>query len=896
MTHTWKKLGDINERELTPMLRQYLAAKAECPDSLLFFRMGDFFEMFYDDALEGAQVLGLTLTSRDGAGKDDRVPMCGVPVRTVDTYVARAIKAGRTVTICDQIEDPKDAKGIVKRAVIRTITPGTVMEPTLLEDRANNYLAALTVRAGVAGLAFLDVSTGEFLAAQLAADIERTLADELTRMAPVEVLIPASDEWASPEPPARGRDARHAVDPAAILARLRKRFEHVPFTARPQEDFETHAARERLMDQFGLATLKGVGLEDVPEAAACAGAALAYVRDTQRNGVPHLRLPRRYSPAHFVVLDGHTQRNLELTESLLDRRRQGTLLGVLDRTLTSMGARKLRQWLLHPLVDVDAIRERLNAVEALFDDAQVRMELRDALKSVNDLERLLGRITSGTGNARDVKGLGRSVAQTPRIRAVVAGLNAALIRRLHDGMDELADVAEWIEKAIVDEPPLPLMEGNLFHDGYDESLDRLRSLVRGGRDWIATLQREESQRTGIPNLRVGYNKVFGYYIEISRANTHLAPPDYERKQTLVNAERYVTPTLKSREEEIVTAQERMQKLEYDLFVALRARIADEARRIQETADAIAELDALLSLAEIASANNYAKPDVTDGDQIRIHDGRHPVVEDLMKRGDFVPNDTVLEPVQSLLHIVTGPNMAGKSTYLRQVALIVLMAQMGSFVPAASAEIGAVDRIFTRVGASDNLVRGESTFMVEMIETANILNCATRRSLIILDEIGRGTSTFDGISIAWSVAEYIHDHIGAKTLFATHYHELTDLAGKLEHAKNVNVAVREWGGKVVFLYRIVDGGADHSYGIQVAKLAGLPPKVLERARDILEHLETGNQAAVGLPQQMYLFGPQQAAGPSPIEKELEAVDPDHMAARDALDLVYHLKHLLKHPRE
>ncbi len=895
MGQNWKKLSDVSEARLTPMLRQYLQAKAECGDSLLFFRMGDFFEMFYDDALEASQLLGLTLTSRDGADKGDRVPMCGVPFRTVDTYVAKAIKAGRTVTICDQIEDPKDAKGIVKRAVIRTITPGTVMEPNLLEETANNYLGALVVRGGKAGLAFVDVTTGEFLAAQIDRDVERTLTDELTRMAPAEVLIPESCSVPAQTANAKGSGVTLQT-PEAIVARLRKRFETIAFTSQPDDAFDTHTARDELLDRFGLSTLKGVGLEESDEAASCAGAVLAYVKDTQRDTMPHLRLPRHYSPSNFVVLDGNTQRNLELVESLADKRRHGTLLHVLDRTLTSMGGRKLRHWILHPLVEVTGIRWRLDAVEDLFDHAELRMQLREILRGVQDLERLLGRLTSKSGNARDLKALGRSLEQIPPLCAALQTATATLLGELRDGIDMLDDVASWIEAAILDEPPAPITEGGLFKDGYSEELDHLRTLVRGGRDWIATLQREESAKTGIPNLKVGYNKVFGYYIEISRANVHLVPPDYERKQTLVNAERYVTPTLKQREEEIVTAQERMQKLEYDLFTALRDRVSNEARRIQETADAVATVDVLLSLAETASVKGYAKPDVNDGNELRIRDGRHPVVEDLMARGDFVPNDTVLDPSVAFLQIVTGPNMAGKSTYLRQVALIALMGQIGSFVPAAGAQIGVVDRIFTRVGASDNLVRGESTFMVEMIETANILNCATERSLIVLDEIGRGTSTFDGISIAWSVAEHIHDHLRAKTLFATHYHELTELASKLERAKNVNVAVREWNGKVVFLYRIVDGGADHSYGIQVAKLAGLPPKVLERARIILESLEAGNQASVGLPQQMYLFGPDVPKGPSPIEKELASVDPDTLAPREALEFIYHLKHLANKPRQ
>ncbi|MBN2308400.1 MAG: DNA mismatch repair protein MutS [Candidatus Hydrogenedentes bacterium] len=875
MAKNWKKLSDVAGGKLTPMLRQYLAAKVEGGDSLLFFRMGDFYELFFEDAVEAAELLGIALTSRDAVNKDDRIPMAGVPVRAVDTYIAKAIRAGRTVTICEQMEDPKDAKGVVKRAVVRTITPGTVLEPDLLDDTTNNYLCALMLGDGRAGFALADVSTGEYLTAQVEASVEGAITDELTRMVPVEVLVP------------EGADG--------LIDRLRARFDGTAFTSRPEDDFDPELARERILDQFELSTLKGVDLEDSPEALGCAGALLAYLKETQRDAVPRLRLPRRYNPSHFVVLDGNTQRNLELVESLVDKRRRGTLLGVLDRTHTSMGGRKLRHWILHPLLAADAIRERLDAVEELFDDAERRLRLSEALKGLADFERLLSRLTSERGNARDMKALGLSLDRVPGVRGCLAGCGSRVLAALHEGMDDLADVAGWIGAAVAEEPPIAVLEGGLIKDGYDEELDRLRGLVRGGRDWIATLQRQESERTGIPNLKVGYNKVFGYYIEISKSYTGRAPDDYERKQTLVNAERYVTPTLKSREEEIVSAQERMNKLEYELFVALRQRLAEEARRIQETADALASVDVLWSLADVAAAKNYGKPVVDDSAGIVVRDGRHPVVEDLMPRGDFVPNDTRLDPDEAFLQIVTGPNMAGKSTYLRQVALVTLMAQMGSFVPAAEARIGVVDRIFTRVGASDNLVRGESTFMVEMIETANILNTATERSLLVLDEIGRGTSTFDGISIAWSVAEHIHDHIRAKTLFATHYHELTELGGKLERAKNLNVAVREWGGRVVFLYRIVEGGADHSYGIQVAKLAGLPREVLERAREILESLEAGDTASVGLPQQMYLFGSSPAAVPSKVEQELEAVEPDELSPREAQEFLYHLKHLLNRPR-
>jgi len=866
----WVKLEDLAEAQLTPMLRQYLAAKAEADGALLFFRMGDFYELFFEDALEAAELLDLVVTSRDGPDKKDRIPMAGVPARAVDGYLARLIRAGRTVCICDQVEDPKTAKGIVKRAVTRTVTPGTVMEPELLDDRANNYLAALTWAEGRGGIAFVDVTTGEFLAAEL--DDAQTLEDELTRMQPAEVLVPDT------------------LDDVA-RQRLRSRFPFLTLHPLAEHEFDTAYARDRLKSHFDLATLKGIGLDDAPQALACAGAALAYVGSTQRDQAPSLRLPRRYSPRGYVVLDASTQRNLELCESLADRQRGGTLLGVLDRTQTHMGGRMLRQWILHPLLDVAEIRARLDAIEELHGNAELRLRLRDALRGIHDLERLLGRITSKTGNARDVKALGQSLDHLPRVLASIADCGSALLARLRDSLDPLEDMAGLIDRAIVDEPPLALNEGKMLREGYDDELDRVRDLVTGGRDWIAKLQREECEKTGIPKIKIGYNKVFGYYLEVTKSNVHRVPDHYERKQTLVNAERYITPELKQREEEIVTAQEKMERLEYELFVGVRETIAGEARRIHASADTVAQLDVLLALADTAVTKNYCKPSVTGDDAIRIRDGRHPVVEDLMKTADFVPNDLVLDPAEASMLIVTGPNMAGKSTYLRQAAIIALMAQIGSFVPAASAEIGVVDRIFTRVGASDNLVRGESTFMVEMIETANILNAASSRSLIVLDEIGRGTSTFDGISIAWSVAEHIHDRLGAKTLFATHYHELTELANQLARAKNVNVAVREYGGKVVFLYRIVDGGADHSYGIQVAKLAGLPRDVIARAREVLQNLESGNASALGIPEQMYLFGPPKPAEPSQVEKELVRIDPDELSPKEAHALLYRLAALL-----
>jgi DNA mismatch repair protein MutS len=878
MTQPWKKLEEISESDLTPMLRQYRQAKMESGEALLFFRMGDFYEMFFDDALAAAELLGITLTSRDAVAKDDRIPMAGVPVRSAESYIAKAIRAGRSVTICDQVEDPRQAKGIVRREIVRTITPGTVTEPDLLEERSNNYLAAALFYEGKAGLAFADVSTGELLTAQIRGNAERTVYDELVRMAPSEVLLP---DDAAPE----AKRSLESVCDGALVRTL------------PASDFDADYARRIVTDRYELSTLKGVGLERAPEALACCGAVLDYISQTQREALPHMRLPKRYYPADFVVIDGNTQRNLELVESLADKRKKGSLLGVLDRTLTSMGGRMMRHWLLHPLVDIEAIQERLDAVENLQERAETRLELREALRAVTDLERLLTRITARTGNARDLKSLGSSLLQAPCLKSCLTHADAPLLARLREDMDGLEDVAEWIESAIIDEPPVAVTEGGVIKDGFDAELDRLRSLVTDGKSWIATLQTAESEKTGIPNLKVGYNKVFGYYIEVTKAHSGKTPDHYERKQTLVNAERYITPELKEREAEIVGAQERLNDLEYEVFASLRERVASEARRIQETATAIATADALLSLAEVAASKDYVKPEVNSGGEVRVTDGRHPVVEALMPQGQFVPNDAVLGADGRRMLVVTGPNMAGKSTFLRQVALISLMAQIGSFVPAAKAQVGVVDRIFTRVGASDNLVRGESTFMVEMIETASILNSATERSLLILDEIGRGTSTFDGISIAWAVAEHIHDRIGAKTVFATHYHELTTLAANLEHAQNVNVAVREWGGKVVFLYRIIDGGADHSYGIQVAKLAGLPRRVITRAREVLQALESGDTAALGLPQQMDLFTAPKPEKPKPsrVERELEDVHPDDLSPREALDLVSYLLELLAEDR-
>ncbi|NLN92093.1 MAG: DNA mismatch repair protein MutS [Candidatus Hydrogenedens sp.] len=880
MTDKWIRLSEISPHHTTPAMRQYLQAKMECEGSLLFFRMGDFYELFFEDAVEAAEILNLALTSRDGPDKERRVPMAGVPVRAVDSYIAKLVRLGKSVSICEQMENPKDVKGIVKRQVVRTVTPGTVLEPELLDDGRNNYLAAIAVGEKEGAAAFVDMTTGEFLTLTVAPQSEE-LFDELARLTPAELLMAEKND-------------------ASLFMETEKRFPEMAVTRRPADEFDPEYGKEALLHYFQLKTLEGLGgLALSDQALACAGAVVSYLKETQRDSIPQLDLPRHQRPSAYVALDANTQRNLELTVTMHDKSKRGSLLGVLDKTLTGMGERKLRHWILHPLSELEPLQERLDAVTEFYDEITLRLTLRDALKGMPDIERLLGRITASAGNARDVLALGTTLAQLPEILRIADSFQSPLLQQLQTTLDPLEDITSLIERSIADDPPLVLNEGNLIREGYHEELDRLRDLVRGGVSWIARLQQEERERTGIAKLKVGFNRVFGYYIEISRTQSHLAPDDYERKQTLANAERFITPSLKKYEEEILTAQEKMQILEYDLFVALRSQVAAAAKRIRKTADALASLDLIASLAEVAATHNYCRPELDKSGEIEIADGRHPVVEDINKQNDFVPNDTRLGENGSRMLIMTGPNMAGKSTYLRQVALICLMAQMGSYVPASKARIGLVDRIFTRVGASDNLVRGESTFMVEMIETAAILNSAGRNSLLVLDEIGRGTSTYDGISIAWSVAEYIHDAIQARTLFATHYHELTELGDKLEHARNISVSVRDWQDTIVFLYRVVDGGADHSYGIQVAKLAGLPQQVLKRAHKILESLEAGGPttgATESGAQQMYLFAPVEESSPGPLEKELEELDVDALSPREAQAFLYHLKHLSNRPRK
>ena len=812
------------------MMQQYRETQEEYPDSILFFRVGDFFEMFYEDAVEGARILNIALTSRD-----QNVPMAGVPHHSINAYINRLIEAGKSVVICDQIEDAKQAKGLVKRAVTRVVTPGTVLDPEILDEKANHYLASAYVqvkgnRAQKAGLAYVDLSTGDFSVTQLTGkEVETQLFNELARIRPVECLIPAE------------MGVESLLSPSG----------EVPVCAflKPLEPsaYDLEAASELLRTRYGVQSLEGFGLttgeEDSMDAAIrAAGACLYFLQETQGlrrdwgSSIDHLKTPSVYSTGEFMVLDAATRQNLELTHNLTDYTKHGTLLDILDETLTAMGGRKLRDWLLHPLVAVGPICQRLDAIQKFFEQPLQLDDLRSTLKSIADLERLLGRIATGTGGPRDLVALRNSLQRIPQLAANVVGLEAGLLDGISAFLTGVPPLADLIGQAVADDPPVSVGDGGVIREGYNPEVDRFRDLVRGGKNWIAALQKQESQRTGIPSLKIGYNKVFGYYIEVTNTHQKLVPDDYIRKQTLTNAERYVTPQLKEREEEILNAEEKMATLERDLFIQVCKEVCSYTSEVQSEADAVATLDVLASLAQAAIKRIYCRPRVNSGSSIVIRDGRHPVVEAIAPAGDFVPNDAEMDNDVAQILVITGPNMAGKSTYLRQVALITLMAQLGSFVPAREADIGIVDRIFTRVGASDRLTRGQSTFMVEMNETANILNSATNRSLVILDEIGRGTSTYDGVSIAWAVVEFLHERVGAKTLFATHYHELADLSKYYPRIRNCNVAVREWGGKIVFLYRIADGSTAHSYGIQVARLAGLPKSVIGRAHQVMAFLE------------------------------------------------------------
>jgi len=842
------------------------------------FRLGDFYEMFFDDAQLASRELEITLTGRD-CGLDERAPMCGVPFHAVDGYVARLISKGHKVAICEQMEDPALAKGLVKREVVKIITPGTVTDSSMLDDKKNNYLVCIYSKGSMYGLAAVDISTGEFSTTRITwGNTQGKLLDEVAKYSPAEILTNQVFYQSSP-----------------VIGQLRNRFNAY---ISPMEDqyFTEDYSLDILTQKFGADPLPAETSELCLNAC---GALLTYLEQTQKAGLEHIQKITPYKLEEYMILDLSTRRNLELTETMREKSRKGTLLWVLDRTMTSMGARGLRRWIEQPLVNTGDIAERLDAVAELKDKFMVRMELREVFKRVYDIERLMAKVVLGSANCRDLIALKNSLMQLPYIKDILAACGSELIVRNNSLMDKLEDIAEMIERSIVDDPPVSVREGGIIKAGWDEEVDRLRSATTDGKQWIASLEAKEKERTGIKNLKIGFTKVFGYYLEVTKSYFHLVPQDYVRKQTLTNCERYVTQELKEMEETILGAESKIIELEYQIFTGIREKIASQVGRTKQTAACLAELDVLCSLAETADRENYCRPEVNNEGTIHIVGGRHPVVEKMLEQGAFVPNDTLLDLEDNRLSIITGPNMAGKSTYMRQVALIVLMAQIGSFVPADSATIGIADRIFTRVGASDDLAAGQSTFMVEMSEVANILDNATSRSLLILDEIGRGTSTFDGLSIAWSVIEYISDpqKVGSRTLFATHYHELTELEGHITGIKNYCIAVREKGDDIIFLRKIIRGGADGSYGIQVAKLAGLPGTVIERAKELLKELEAADiskqrakRRKLPLEGQIEFFmgSANDDKAAREVLEELKSVDVSTITPLDAMNVLYGLQ--------
>ena len=874
-------------------MRQYLEAKRQYRDAIVFFRMGDFYEMFYEDALVAARALELTLTSRSKDSSGGTIPMCGVPYHAVDGYLARLVKKGFRVAICEQVEDPKKAKGLVKREVVRVVSPGTLTDAAYLDAREPAFLLALAPafppkKPGTdaqdvqtpsdLGVALIDLSTGEFQTAEYHGEIGcKTLVEETGILRPRELVVPTE----------------FALDKALPgLAEL-----GIPTTAVDGWSFEPEAARACLLEQFQTRSLEGFGLEGHPHAIRAGGALVSYLKDTQKVDLAHVRAASFRLSAEALVVDPVTLRHLEVVESA-EGGRQGSLLDQVDRSVTAMGGRMLRQWLLRPLLSLERVRDRLDAVEDFAFKTTERGRFRDTLKMVQDLERLVARTALGSAGPRDLVALRKSLDAVPRLAQILGDMQAPLVRSLAAELDDVPEVRTAIESAVIDEPPVLARDGGYVRDGYDPELDDLRSVSRSGKQIIASMEEQERARTGIPSLKIRYNRVFGYYIEVSKSNLHAVPPDYHRKQTVAGGERYITPALKEYEEKVVGADERIVEREVAIFDRLRSDVAAHAPRIQDSARAIASLDAIVSFAEVATLHNYTKPHVHEGDELQIVEGRHPVVERHSSE-PFVPNDTLLNGTTNQLVILTGPNMGGKSTYLRQTAIICLLAQAGSFVPARQAKLALLDRVFTRVGASDNIARGQSTFMVEMQETAKILHSATSRSLVILDEIGRGTATFDGLSIAWAVAEFLATNPKAKpkTIFATHYHELTDLADGIAGVVNFHVDAREWHEDIIFLRKVVPGRSDRSYGIQVARLAGLPRPVVERAREILGALEHDELTRGGRPsisrtatepqQQLGLFQTLPSNGDRIVER-LEQIDPDRLTPIEALTLLAELK--------
>jgi DNA mismatch repair protein MutS len=860
-------------------MRQFFEAKRQYRDAILFFRMGDFYEMFYEDALTAARALELTLTSRSKDTNGGAIPMCGVPYHAGDTYVARLVRKGFRVAICEQMEDPKKAKGIVRREVVRVVSPGTLTDAGYLDARESAFLMAVAPAPGGAGYgaALLDLSTGEFTTAEYTgADARQALLDEIAVLRPREILTPVG-----------------STEAAAMVESLR--LPAVVTTVEPWT-FEVEAARRALLAQLQTQSLFGFGLEERAAAVSAAGGLIQYLRDTQKAELAHIRGVSFRTGADCLIVDPTTLANLEVVEAS-DGGRTGSLLHEIDRTVTSMGGRLLRSWVLRPLLSIERIQDRLDAVEDFAFRSTDRAKVQDTLKAVHDMERLVARCALGTAGPRDMVALRQSLAAVPRLRMLLEPLQAPLVRSLAAELDDLPELRQDLERTILDEPPAVVRDGGAIRDGVDAELDDLRGISRSGKQRIAEMEEAERRRTGISSLKIRYNRVFGYYIEISRSNLGNVPADYHRKQTIAGGERFITPALKEYEDKVLGADERIVEREIEIFEALRGRVAAEAPRVQETARGLAALDVLSSLAETATVHNYTKPLMHTGDELTATDVRHPVVE-RHAPDTFVPNDITLDAESHQLIILTGPNMGGKSTYLRQTALLALMAQAGSFVPARAAKLPIVDRIFARVGASDNIARGQSTFMVEMQETANILHSATSRSLVILDEIGRGTATFDGLSLAWAVAEYLATNGKArpKTIFATHYHELTDLADALTSVANFHVVVREWNDDIVFLRKVTPGRSDRSYGIQVARLAGLPPSVVSRAREILNGLERDELSRGGRPslsadgvtsRQLGLFQAPEA-GPDPIVVKLRGIDVNHLTPMQALALLAELK--------
>ena len=814
--------GSIKVAELTPMMQQYMETKKEYPNCILFYRLGDFYEMFFDDAITASRELEITLTGKN-CGLEERAPMCGIPYHAVEGYLTKLVSRGYKVAICEQVEDPKQAKGIVKREVVRIVTPGTILEGQAIDESKNNYIMCIVYIADRYGVAIADVTTGDYFVTELPDGAK--LNDEIAKYTPSEIICNESFYMS-------GTDFED----------LKNRLGIVVYSLEPWY-FDDALCRQKLMEHFHVNSLDGLGLKDYDCGVISAGALLQYLLETQKNNLSHMTHITPYTTGKYMMLDSSSRRNLELCETLREKNKRGSLLGVMDKTRTAMGARMMRKFIEQPLIDKKEIVKRLDAVAELKDMAISREEIREYLAPVYDLERLITRITYGTANPRDLTAFGSSLEMLPSIKYILEEMQSELLTEIQGNLDSLEDLAELLRCAIAPEPPIAMKEGNIIRDGFHEEVDKLRRAKTEGKEWLAKLEEEEREKTGIKNLKVKFNKVFGYYLEVTNSYKELVPEYYTRKQTLANAERYITPELKELEDTILGAEDKLYALEYELYCTVRDTIAGEVERIQKTAKAIAELDVFTSMALVAERNNYVRPKINENGVIDIKEGRHPVVERMIPNGTFICNDTYLDDKKQRVSIITGPNMAGKSTYMRQAALIVLMAQIGSFVPAAKANIGIVDRIFTRVGASDDLASGQSTFMVEMTEVANILRNATSKSLLILDEIGRGTSTFDGLSIAWAVVEYISNTklLGAKTLFATHYHELTELEGKISNVNNYCIAVKEKGDDIVFLRKIVKGGADKSYGIQVAKLAGVPELVINRAKEIVEELSDSDIA-------------------------------------------------------